>query len=82
MSSSELSLTPVLLNLTGLNWGWREMQKGLTIEDKAGARGAGHSVGDSPSLIAFFLLSILLWFFSLYLFFKALLIYNSLKPCF
>jgi hypothetical protein len=56
------------------SWGRLEMQKGQTIDDmqKVGAKCAGHSDGDAHQLHCFFSS----------LFFKALLLYNSLKPCF
>jgi hypothetical protein len=78
-----------LLNLTGPNWRQWEMQKGQTI-DKQTYRKLGlcvHLEGDAQQPHCSFPLItlLLLRFFSLLfssLFFKALLLYNSLKPCF
>jgi hypothetical protein len=81
------SLGPLLLlNLTGPNWGWLEMQKGHRINRQTESWGQVCWVlgWRCTTLIAsFFYYSLhLLCFLSLSLFFKTLLLYSSLKLCF
>jgi hypothetical protein len=69
--------------LTRPNWGWWETQKGHMI-NKVGARCVGCSGEDAQQPYCFLslLISSLYSASFPYLFFKALLLYSSLKPCF
>jgi hypothetical protein len=76
---SFLSRSWLLLNLTGLNWGWLEVQKRHKIDRKWGQ--VCCALGWSrATLIASFLYLYPLRSYSLQ-FFKTLLLKSSLKPC-
>jgi hypothetical protein len=73
--SEHFSCSWLLLNLTGANWaamGDAERTQNRQTDRKIGARCSGCSDGDTQQPHCF----------SLSLFFKALLLYSSLKPCF
>jgi hypothetical protein len=96
MTWSELFPTPSLVgasflllgswllpNLTGANEGQLDIQKRQRIDRQKGIRCVGCSSGDTQlSLFLFYIISLHLPCFFLSLFFKALLLCSSLKPCF
>jgi hypothetical protein len=69
----DFSCSLLLLSLTGATW-WRlEMQKGHRIDrqTESGIKCVGHSGGDTQPLLLLFSI-----------FFNALHLYGSIKPCF